>query len=90
MLSYQPGVGQLPGHGHVHDGLLCVPGVCPCHAVTGGAALGDDGRDLDPLTALDGAEGEALAVVVGLHLDEQQATGKQRERRTRGFDQSPG
>ena len=76
-----------------------MPGVGPRHAVTGRAALGDDGRDLHPLTALDGAEGEALAVVVGFHLDEQQATGKKRERErerercTGGgerFEQSPG
>ena len=57
-----------------------MPGVGASHAVAGGAALGDDGCYLDPLTALDGAEGEAVAVVVGLHLDEQQATGKQGER----------
>lgn len=49
------------------------------HAVAGWTAFGNDGCDLHPLTAFDGAEGKLLPVVMGLYLQEEKAathTGK--------------
>lgn len=77
--SHQPGVGYLSGHGYVHNGQLSMSGVGLGHAVARWTAFGNDDCDLHPLTAFDGAEGELLPVVMGLHLQEEKAathTGK--------------
>lgn len=71
--THKPGIRYLSGHGYIHNGDLSVSGVGLGHAVAWWTAFRDDGCDLHPLTSLDRAEGKLLPVVMGLHLQEEQA-----------------
>lgn len=82
MFSYQAATRYLLGHRHVDNRHLGVSGVGLGQAITGRTAFGNDSRDLHPLAALDGAEGEALPLAEGLHFQEEQAGTNTAERRS--------
>lgn len=70
--AHQLSTDQLPGHRHVHGGPLGEPGVGRRRAVADACVRGDQSFDLDSLTALHGAEGKLVSLVLSGQLEEQQ------------------
>lgn len=77
--THQLSTNQLPGHRHIHGGPLGEPGVGRRRAVADACVRGDESFDLDSLTALHGAEGKPVPLVLSCQLEEQQPV--QREQR---------
>lgn len=65
MATYQLSSNELLGHRHIHHGPLSEPGVSGGCAVADARIPWDEGFDLDPLTALHGAEGKLLPFILG-------------------------
>lgn len=72
-IAYQPGSGNFSGHWNIDNGQLSMFGVCLSQAVAGWTAFWYDCCDLHPLTTLHRAEGKRLSVIVGFHLQEEEA-----------------
>ena len=70
--THQQRTEELPGHGHVHDGLLRELGVGRGRAVADACVLWDQSFNLYPLAALHRTEGKLLSLVLSFQLQEKQ------------------